>query len=111
MRKLLLLTAILCLSLSQTPADAMAASKSRKKAKTEKTDTVAKKKVSKYDKTFVKDKSNVTARAEGGFMTLHKSKGKLYIELPVKNMGREMLIASTISEASEPNLRCMYGST
>lgn len=37
-------------------------------------------------------------------MTLHKSKGKLYIELPVKNMGREMLIASTISEASDPDL-------
>lgn len=66
MRKLLLLTAILCLSLSQTPADAMAASKSRKKAKTEKTDTVAKKKVSKYDKTFVKDKSNVTAGPKAG---------------------------------------------
>lgn len=103
MQKILLLTAVLCLSLSQMSTTA-AASKSRKKAKVEKSDTVAKKKVTKYDKTFVKDKSCVTAKAEGGFMTLHKSKGKLYIELPVKNMGREMLIASTISEASDPDL-------
>lgn len=81
--------------------------KKKSKGKTElveKKDSTSKKKTSKYDKTFVKDKSCVTARAEGGFMTLHKAKGKLYIELPVQYFGREMLIASTISESSAADL-------
>ena len=37
-------------------------------------------------------------------MTLHKSKGKLYIELPLSSLDREMLIASTISETSAADL-------
>ena len=39
-----------------------------------------------------------------GAATLHKLKGKLYVEVPLKTIGREMLIASTISEASDTNL-------
>ena len=51
---------------------------------------------------FVNDKSCLTAK--GPFLTLHKLKGKLYVEAPLKTIGREMLIASTISEASDTNL-------
>ena len=51
---------------------------------------------------FINDKSCITAR--GGFITLHKLNGKLYAEVPLETIGREMLIASTISEASDTNL-------
>lgn len=107
MQKTLLLVILLWFSAANLAANDLTASKSRKKSKTEKTqsaDSTSRKKVSKYDKTFVKDKNCVTARAENGFMTLHKIKDKLYIEIPVKYLGRELLIASTISEASDPDL-------
>lgn len=103
-----LLIVLMCLALVPSVTDSgWADARSRKKQKTElseKKDSADRKKVSKYDKTFVKDRNCVTARAEGGFMTLHKSKGKLYIELPLSSLDREMLIASTISETSAADL-------
>lgn len=88
--------------------DAKAKKKSSsKKGQTEvveKKDTVKRKKTSKYEKMFIKDKTVVTAKCEDGFLTLHKAKGKLYIEFPMKYMGREMLIASTITESSAADL-------
>lgn len=41
-------------------------------------------------------------------MTLHKVEGKVYFEIPMKYLEREMLLASTISEASDNNL-CAIG--
>ena len=77
-------------------------------SKKEKSDTTAtsdtKKSKDLYKKTFIKDKSCVTARCEDGFMTLHKVNKKIYIELPKSYLGKEMLIASTISQVSDPNL-------
>ena len=103
-----LLIVLMCLALVPSVTDSgWADARSRKKQKTElseKKDSADRKKVSKYDKTFVKDRNCVTACAEGGFMTLHKSKGKLYIELPLSSLDREMLIASTISETSAADL-------
>ncbi len=64
----------------------------------------SKEKVSKYDKTFIKDKSCITAKAEGGFITLHKVNGKVYIEMPLSTFDKEMLIASTISETSAADI-------
>lgn len=84
------------------PASGTAASKSKSKKKKTKTEAVSKPKVDKYTKMFVNDKSCETA--QGPFLTLHKLKGKLYAEVPLKTIGREMLIASTISEASDTNL-------
>lgn len=55
--------------------------------------------MSKYDKLFKKSSHVAT---KGGFMTLHKVDDKLYVELPLKYMGREMLLASTASESSNP---------
>lgn len=81
MQKILLLTAVLCLSLSQMSTTA-AASKSRKKAKVEKSDTVAKKKVTKYDKTFVKDKKLRDGQSRRRIHDPAQVEGKLYIELP-----------------------------
>lgn len=57
-----------------------------------------------YEKTFVKDLSCESASCEAGFMTLHHIGKKLYIELPKENFGRRMLIASTVTAVSEPEL-------
>ena len=87
--------------------DAKSKKKSSKKGKVEvveKKETAKPKKVSKYEKTFIKDKTCETASCEGGFMTVHKVKGKLYIELPVEYLGREMLIASTVTKSSDSDL-------
>ena len=77
----------------------------KKKAGTEmsQSDSTANKK-SKYDE-FFKEKHE-TAR---GLITLHKMKGKLYFELPVNLLGREMLIGSTVTEISE-NANAVVGS-
>lgn len=91
---------LLAAGLLIAPTSGAAASKSKKKKS--KTEEVAKPKVDKYTKMFVNDKSCLTAK--GPFLTLHKLKGKLYVEVPLKTIGREMLIASTISEASDTNL-------
>ena len=86
------------------PELTFASAKKKKKATTEvKKEPV--KRQSKYDK-LVKNKLCVTAR--GNFVTLHKVDGKLYFEIPAKYLNREMLLASTISEASDNNL-CAIG--
>lgn len=93
---------LLAAGLLIVPAPGSAAAKSKSKKKKGETEKVEKPKVDKYTRMFVDDKSCVTAR--GPFLTLHKLKGKLYVEVPLKTIGREMLIASTISEASDTNL-------
>lgn len=65
------------------------------------TETAKKEPASKYKRTF-QGKDCETVR--GGFLTLHRTKGKLYFELPVQYIGRDLLIASTISEASDTDL-------
>ncbi|WP_255469380.1 zinc-dependent metalloprotease [Butyricimonas hominis] len=62
-------------------------------------------KTSKYDK-LVQKAGRVTAK--GDFISLHKVGGKLYIELPVVYLGRDMLLASTLTSASD-NLLCEVG--
>lgn len=44
-----------------------------------------------------------------GFITLLKSKGKVYFQVPMDMMGREMLMASTVSEVSD-NGNALVGS-
>ena len=80
----------------------------KKKSESKTAETAKKpaaKSVSKYDKLFDK-KGHIATK--GGFMTLHLVDGKLYFELPLKYMGREMLLASTASESSNPML-CTNG--
>ena len=96
---------LMCLGFSfvfNTGNEMLALSKKKKKQQTEQKASEPKKKVSIYDKTF--KKNTITARAEDGFMTVHKNKGKIYLELPVKYLGKEMLIASTISGTSAADL-------
>ena len=75
--------------------DAEAAGR-KKKGKNAVTAKVAEKK-SAYDKLFQK-KSCETVKSN--FITLHKVDGKLYFEIPVKYLGREMLFASTLTSTS-----------
>ena len=42
--------------------------------------------------------------AKGDFLTLHKTDNKLYVELPVKTIGKEILVAVTLSSISNPQL-------
>ena len=61
-----------------------------------KTATPAKDSVSAYDKLF-KEKH----QSAKGMFTLHKIKEKVYFEIPVAMMGKEMLIASTVTKTSD----------
>lgn len=52
-----------------------------------------------YD-TFMK---NVVSTASGDFGKLYKTnKDKIFLEMPVKNMGRRLLVGGTVSEVSHP---------
>lgn len=94
MRTIYLLSALILFSFGfrtasgETPAN---------RVKEEKEKAVAKKdSVTAYDKLF-KEKHQ-TAK---GMILLHKIKEKLYFEIPLEMMGREMLIASTVTETSD----------
>lgn len=70
-----------------------------KKSKTSKVavaDSSKSKKGAEYDKLF-KEKHPIA----DGMIKLHNVKGKLYFEFPVKLLGRELLIGSTVSEISD----------
>ena len=54
-----------------------------------------------YDKLMKKSDRET---AVGDFMTLHKIEGKLYVEIPLKYCGRDLLIASTTAESSNSRL-------
>lgn len=83
-----------------------ASRKRKKKKEKENTEQVApKKKETPYEKLMKKPGRQT---AEGKFITLHKIDGKLYAELPVKYMGRDMLLASVASETSN-DMFCQVG--
>ena len=81
---------------------AVAKKKNKKKASTEAT-TKKEKKETKYDKLF-KDKKVTTAK---GFITLHKLDNKIYFELPIKVMNRDILLGSTIAETTDNQFGCV----
>ena len=66
----------------------------KKKKKAAVTDTVAKK--TEYEKLFNKQHKVVR-----GFITLHQINGKVYFELPVTLLGKDMLIGSTVTNVSD----------
>ncbi|WP_303180979.1 zinc-dependent metalloprotease [uncultured Butyricimonas sp.] len=59
--------------------------------------TAARKTDTPYQKVF-KDKSVETVKSD--FMTIHKVDGKLYFEIPLKQMGLEMLLSAAASQTS-----------
>ena len=92
----LAVAAVLCCA---QPATAKG-KKKKTETKTEqvKSDSIRKKSISPYEKLF-KGKKYVTA--DGGFMTLHLFGDKLYFEMPLEVMGKEMLLASTVTETTD----------
>ncbi|MCD7968926.1 MAG: zinc-dependent metalloprotease [Alistipes sp.] len=69
----------------------------KKKAKAEAAaDTTARVKLTKYDEFFKTDHE-----AAEGLINLHLMKGKLYFEMPIELLGREMLVGSTVTEISD----------
>ncbi|MDR0511181.1 MAG: zinc-dependent metalloprotease [Rikenellaceae bacterium] len=98
MKKSLSLLFAFALSLSMAP-QANAALFKKKKAGTSKIEAAAKPappKQSAYDKLM---KGATTARSS--FITVHKAGGRVFFEIPQKYLGREMLLASTVTEVSE----------
>ncbi len=79
----------------------MTAEAAEKKKKGKNNDTTEQQEKSKYEKLFA-DKSHVCV--QGDFITLHKVKGKLYFEMPLEYMGREMLMAATVKKTTNPSL-------
>lgn len=75
----------------------------KKKKKSEANKEVVKEK-SKYEKFF--SEKHTTA---DGLIKMHKMKGKLYFELPVNLLNRDMLLGSTVSEISD-NANAIIGS-
>lgn len=92
--------AVIAACLAANPVSAATKENNEKKESADSSKT----KANKYARLFLKDKNCVTARSEGGFLTLHKAKGKIYFELDRKYLGREMLIASTITGSSAADL-------
>ena len=96
-RKIALLLAAATLTLAPATAHAgIFDFLKRKKPKTEKAPEK-----SAYEK-ILTDKAIVSAK--GDFLTLHKTDNKLYVELPVKTIGKEILVAVTLSSISNPQL-------
>ena len=96
MRKRILLLAALVVA-SATASDAQRKFPffwKKKKVKTEQ--TTPKKKESEYDKLF--KKKHETAK---GLITLHLLDGKVYFELPVNLINKDMLIGSTVTSISD----------
>ena len=69
--------------------------KKGKKGETEQADSV-KKKETKYEKLFKKPH-----KVAEGMMTLHLKDGKVYFEMPLSLIGREMVVGSTIKSISD----------
>ena len=92
MKKLMIL--FLCAGLVLPCSVQDLSARKRKKDQTEQSDTV--KKETDYDR-LMKEKPDTWK----GFITLHKSKEKLYFEVPLKMLGRDMLLGSVVSEISD----------
>lgn len=102
MKKILLLFLAVGIAATSTSQHVQAQFFKKKKTESiEKDSTNTSSRETKYDKLF-KGKKHTTAKSD--FITIHKFEGgKLYIEFPVKHLGREMMLASTVSEVSDPN--------
>ena len=104
MKKILYIAFTLLAIVAATPGSDAKPFKRKSKKEVVVKENAPKPKTSKYDKTFRKNKSAVTAKCDGGFMAVHKANGKVYLELPVSSLGKEMLIASTITGSSSPEI-------
>lgn len=90
---------VFCLcSISSNAAVDKKKKKNVKTEQTEKKEQPTAKKLSKYEKLFKGKKHEM---AKGGFLTVHKVDEKVYLEMPLSSMEREMLIAAATTETSD----------
>ena len=94
-----LLSVFICVFAFALPSQAV--SRKKKKIATEVKKDSIKSKKTKYQKLF-DHPSHVESR--GDFLTIHKVKGKIYFEMPLKTFGRDMLLSSTIKETSDSDI-------
>lgn len=100
MKKVISLFLLLsCMAAFVLPTQATSKKKKKNEETVEKKEPVKPK--SKYEKLF-SDRSHV--KAVGDFLTIHQVKGKVYFEMPLKYFGRDLLLASTVKESSNPDL-------
>ncbi|WP_018338222.1 zinc-dependent metalloprotease [Butyricimonas synergistica] len=76
----------------------------KKKKKKETTEAVKQPVVKKKNKYQTLMKSPGIVTAKGDFLTIHKVGQKIYLEYPLKYVGREILVGGTVSATSEPML-------
>ena len=94
-RYLICLLSLLLLS-GATTATFAKGKKSKKKAQT--TAAAPAKKQSEYDKLF---KGKQVKTSKGGMMTLHIVDDKLFVELPLKMLNRDMMLMSSVAEITD----------
>ncbi len=94
-RYLICLLSLLLLS-GATMATFAKGKKSKKKAQT--TAAAPAKKQSEYDKLF---KGKQVKTSKGGMMTLHIVDDKLFVELPLKMLNRDMMLMSSVAEITD----------
>lgn len=102
LKTLALLVALATVALSATPAQAGIFDFLKKKKKPAQTEKAPEK--TPYERILTGGK---IVSAKGDFLTLHKTDNKLYIELPMKTIGEEVLMAATLSSVSNPQLGMM----
>ncbi len=96
MRKIYVLSALVMFTCGLYAASGVTPqSHTKKKTETEKT-LPKKDSVSAYDKLFKEKHESVK-----GMFTLHKVKEKVYFEIPLNMLGKEMLLGSTTTETSD----------
>lgn len=95
--KKLLLSCSLLLLLSDPVSAYTFTIRTRSKKKTDKKEEVKKTEVKKSDYEKIKE----DAFTSEGFITVHTKKGKVYLEVPMTIMGRDMLLGSTITSTSD----------
>jgi hypothetical protein len=101
MKKLIVSMLIAVIAVA-TPVDANAGLlKKKKPTKIEAPVLPAKKKQTSWEKLF-KDKKVITSKSS--FINLHRVGDNLYFELPLQYINREMLLASTLSEVTMPDI-------
>lgn len=93
----ILLAVLLCLPL--TASAQKKKSHKKKGQKTEQKEETPKK--TPYEKLLTDHKCE---SVRGNFLTLHKTDGKLYMEMPVSLLGKDLQIAATLSSTTNPNL-------
>ena len=92
-RRVFLLTALLlCFATAAQPASLF-----KRKKKTPATEV----KKTAYERALT---DHPCESSRGGFISLHKTDGKLLVELPRTSLGRDMLVGATISSVSNPKL-------